>query len=527
MKKILLFIGLGVFSAGCENVLDTSPFNSVTDASAFSTADRCLLVMNGVYDAAQGAYYTSATTENRGYPFGSANIEQGDARGEDVVNVQAFYQITYQGTYNSTSPNCVAHWKGIYALINKANVAIDGFRKAGTSGILTAEMANQYEAESRFLRALSHHEALIHWARPYLDGKGNQVGVPYREQPMTTAEAVTTILKTPRMRVDSVYGKILADLDYAEANLPAKIFTYRATKAAAIALKMRIKMHMGDWTGVVTEGNKLVPATVNPLTPASVVSPIGAWALTASPDGPFANNSSVESIFSVKNDPLDTPSTNAGLSRMYGAANLTGRGLLSLSPIIFNDAEWLCTDKRRSLLTVEGTNSAGTKSVFSTKYRDYATWGDYAPQIRYAEVLLSLAEAEARLGTGVSTRGLDLLNTVRNRSLAAPATEAYTATSFATKTALVKAILKERRIEFLAEGKRWNDISRLVMDTDYSTGGIPAKAVNGTAGLDNFSCAKAYEPKQAAIPYSDFRFIWAIPESEVTQNPVIKQNPSY
>lgn len=527
MKKILLVVGLGVFLAGCESVLDTSPYNSVTDASAFSTADRCLLTLNGVYDAAQGSYYTSNTTENRGYPFGSANIQQGDARGEDVVNVQAFYQITYQGTYNSNSANCVAHWKGIYALINKANVAIAGFRQASQTGILTADVATQYEAESRFLRALSHHEALIHWSRPYLDGNGTQVGVPYREEPITSSTAVTNILNTPRMRVDSVYSKILADLDFAEANLPAKIFTYRATKAAAIALKMRIKTHKGDWAGVVAEGNKLVPATVNPLAPTSVVSPIGAWALTASPDGPFANNNSTESIFSVKNDAVDAPSTNAGLSRMYGAANLNGRGLLSLSPVIYNDAEWLCTDKRRTLLTVAGTNSAGTQSIFSTKYRDYNTWGDYAPQIRYAEVLLTLAEGEARVATGVSTRALDLLNTVRNRSLAAPETEGYSAAKFANKVALVKAILKERRIEFIAEGKRWNDISRLVMDADYSTGGIPAKAVNGTAGLTNFVCATAYTPGQPAIPYADFRFIWAIPETEVTQNPVIKQNPNY
>jgi hypothetical protein len=527
MKKILLFVGLGIFSAGCETVLETSPFNSVTDASAFSTADRCLLTLNGVYDAAQGSFYTSGTTENRGYPFGAANIEQGDARGEDVINVQAFYQITYQGTYNADSPNCVAHWKGIYALINKANVAIAGFRLASQSGILTQEQANQYEAESRFLRALSHHEALLHWARPYLDGNGNQVGIPYREEPITSSTAVTNILNSPRMRVDSVYNKILADLDYAEANLPAKIFTYRATKAAAIALKMRIKTHKGDWAGVVADGNKLVPATVNPMAPSSIVSPIGGWALTASPDGPFSNNNSTESIFSVKNDPLDTPSTNAGLSRMYGAANLNGRGLLSLSPVLYNDPQWLCTDKRRTLLTVAGTNSAGTQSIFSTKYRDYASWGDYSPQIRYAEVLLTLAEAEARVGTGVSTRAMDLLNAVRNRSLAAPATEAYTAASFTNKVDLVKKILKERRIEFLAEGKRWNDISRLVMEADYSTGGIPAKAINGTAGLNNFACGVPFVATQPAIPYSDYRFVWAIPATEVTQNPVIKQNPNY
>ncbi|MBL0146180.1 MAG: RagB/SusD family nutrient uptake outer membrane protein [Chitinophagaceae bacterium] len=122
----------------------------------------------------------------------------------------------------------------------------------------------------------------------------------------------------------------------------------------------------------------------------------------------------------------------------------------------------MCDDKRRTLLTTSGTNSAGTQSVFTTKYRDYPTYGDYAPQIRYAEVLLLLAEAEARNAATVSSRAVDLLNVVRNRSLATPATQQYTVAGFADKVALIKAILLERRIEFLAEGKRWEILAAYV-----------------------------------------------------------------
>jgi hypothetical protein len=522
---MILFLAPALFS--CKKVLETSPNNSITSSSAFSTAARCALVLNGVYDAAQSSYYVTGTTELRGYPFGAASIEQGDVRGEDVVNIAAFFQITYQATYNSSSANCVALWKGLYVLINQANIAIDGFGTAATNGIIPAAIATQYQAECRFIRALAHHEALIHWARPYLDGNGNLTGIPWRESPITSSTAVSTLLNTPRMRVDSVYMKILADLDYAEANLPNNVAVYRASKAAAIALKMRIKLHKGDWAGVITEGAKLVPATVNPLVPSSVVSPIGSWALTASPDGPFANNSSIESMFSVKNDASDAPSTNGGLSRMYGAASLNGRGLVSISPVIWNNAGWLCDDKRRSLLAAAGTNGNTTQSYFSTKYRDYATYGDYAPMIRYAEVLLTLAEAEARNGTGVSSRAVDLLNVVRNRSLATPAAQQYTIASFASKNALTAAILLERRIEFLCEGKRWSDISRLAKDPDFSVGGIPAKAVNGTSGLSVYNCGGGYTPTQGAFAYSDYHFVWPIPATEITQNPIVAQNPTY
>ncbi len=530
MSKIInrLIIGLFVIiiSNSCSKILDTKPTNSLPSADAFSTADKCQVSLYGVYDAAQSGLYTDGLV--RGYPFGAANIEQGDARGEDVVNVAAFFQVTYQATYNATTANNVAMWNTLYALINKANVCIDGFRAAASGGILTPAVAAQYEAECKFLRAMAHHEAVVMYARPYADNNGSNLGVPYRDFAINTPEAVDAVRRLPRTRVDSVYKKALADLDFAEANLPATISpsTVRATKAAAIALKMRLKLHMGDWAGVIAEGAKLVPAT------GPFVSPIGGWTLTASPDGPFTNNSSTESIFSIKNDALDNTGNNGALPSMYGAADQGARGLLAVSPIIWNSSSltygWLCDDKRRSLLYNPGVNSNGNNSnIFTSKYRKYGTREDFAPQIRYAEVLLTLAEAEARSVGTVSPRAIELLNVVRNRSLATPATQAYTAASFTTNVDLVKAILFERRIEFLAEGKRWGDISRNALDANYTTGGIPAKMANGSAGLALYGCTTPFTASQVAIPYSDFKFIWPIPSDEIIQNPIIVQNPFY
>jgi hypothetical protein len=535
MKKIYGFLlaSLLLGAASCKKVLDVAPNNSIPFDMAFSSADYCLLSLNGVYDAAQSGLY-SGGTERRGYPFGAASIEQGDARGEDVINLAAFFQVTYQGTYNATSANNVAMWDNLYGMINKANVCIDGFKGAGEKNIITPALASEYEAECRFLRAMGHHEAVVHFARPFLDGNGDKDGVPYRDFAITSPEAAAKIQSTGRPKISDNYTSILADLDYAEANLPATrssavTKTTRATKAAAIALKMRVKMHMGDWAGVITEGNKLVPATVTPLTWTGVVSPIGGWAMTSAVDGPFAVNASTESIFSVKNDAQDAPSTNGGLAAMFGSASLGGRGLVAISPIIWNNTSWKCDDKRRSVLYVTGASNISTTSLsyFTNKYRDYTTRGDYAPHIRYPEVLLTLAEAEARQGAAVSSRAVDLLNTVRNRALQNAATEQYTVADFADKVALVKAILLERRIEFLAEGKRWGDIHRTVMEPSYTTGGIPAKAVNGTNGLSIYNCGTAYTPGQGAIVYSDYKFIWPIPASEIINNPIIRQNPLY
>src|SRR6478609_8226167 len=287
MRKIsLIFLMASVGVLSCKKVLDVQSYSSITDATAFETADRALLALNGVYDAAQSGGYQGGT-EKRGYPFGSANIEQGDVRGEDVINVAAFYQATYQTTHNPSSANAVALWDATYGMINKANVAIEGFKNAATTGVLTSAVATQYEAECRLLRAMGHHLLVIMYARPFLDNNGSNLGVPYRDEAYTSGAAVEKLRTTARPTVAEDYTKILADLDFAEANLPAgtagtAINTYRATKAAAIALKMRVKLHKGDYAGVIAEGNKLVPAA------APFVSPIGGWTLTATPDGAFS-----------------------------------------------------------------------------------------------------------------------------------------------------------------------------------------------------------------------------------------------
>ncbi|HVU93622.1 MAG TPA: RagB/SusD family nutrient uptake outer membrane protein [Puia sp.] len=522
MKKTIIIGSLAITAlSGCKKVLDTAPNNSITSSTAFSTAARVDLSLNGVYDFAQSGRYTDGSL--RGYPFGAANIEQGDMRGEDMVNIATFYQIVYQNTQNSSSPNVIGLWKGLYQLIDGANVCIAGLQGALKNKVITDATATQYTAECRFLRAMAHHEALIHFARPYSDGGGQSAGVPWRDSAIASSTAVAAIYTKPRMRVDSVYGKILADLDFAEANLPATNTVYRATKAAAIALKMRVKMHMGDWAGVIAEGNKIISAS------APFTSPIGGWTLDANPDDPFklGNYSTKESIFSIKNDALDNPGVNAAISTMFAPSDHKGRGLIVISPVIYNDPRWLCDDKRRSALVSKGTDANGNQSLFIYKYRDSVGLGDYAPQIRYAEVLLTMSEAVARSAGGVSQQAIDLLNAVRNRSLGL-LTEAYTAASFATQTDLVKAILFERRVEFLGEGKRWADIHRLSPDPVYGPGGIPAKALNQSVKpITTFSCGTGYTPGQGAVPYSDFRFIWPIPLTEIQQNPIIAQNPQY
>lgn len=522
-KFIAVFlIGLTVFSS-CKKILDEVPITSFAENTAFTTPERVQLALYGVYDAAQSGFYAGNTI--RGYPFGAANIEQGDMRGEDMLNQAQFYAFTYEATYNNTSPNNGFMWQTLYALINTANLVIEGSAGAATRGVITAATAKQYEAECRFMRAMAHHELVINFARPYADGNGNKLGVMWRDFGINGPATVERARAVKRSTVAQNYVKILEDLDFAEANLPdivkdiagTNIRTYRTSKAAAIALKMRVKLHMGDWNGVITEGAKLVPAAP------PFISPIGGWTLTTTPDGPFSNNTSLESIFSIRNDANDNPGSNAALANMLGSPVLNGRGLVRVSPIAYNLEAWRCDDLRRQLLVNDG------RSYYTNKYRDYVNWSDAAPQIRYAEVLLMLAEAEARNGAGINARALQLLNAVRNRAVTAAANQ-YTAASFLDKNTFIRAILSERRIEFLGEGKRWGDIHRLAVDPVFSTGGIPAKLTFANATFASYNCGTATTLTFGvpAIPYNDFRFLWPIPLEEIQQQGSnIEQNPGY
>ena len=512
-----------VFSS-CEQNIDLQPFNQVSETAAFQTPALIALSVTGMYEAAQIGYYANPVSPAyRGYPFGAAFVEQGDNRGEDVVNTATFYQLTYTATYSTTSANNVNYWKDSYRLLNRCNIVIDGVRTAAANKVITEAQAAIYEGEARLLRAMTYHELLINFARPYKDTPtASHMGVPYHETPFTTQAAIEAGMTTGRSTVAEVYTKILADLDYAETNLPLKAALSgnqklsRATKGAAVAEKTRIYLHMWDMDKVITEGTKFTTGTL-----------AGTYSLTADPSGPFVSPyNNTESIFGMENSATQNPGTNAALGAMYSPTSVGGRGLVTMSPIIWRNTSWLVDDKRRAAGAMV-TLSSGV--VYTNKYKDPINKTDPSPMIRYAEVLLNMAEAYARKGD--VTNGLLYLNMVRNRALATPATQAYTASTFADNVALLGAILVERRIEFVMEGRRWPDIHRLQKCPYFPVNGIPAKLANGMPKGSDFALGTPYTGAlgTVAVPYSDFRFLWPIPQDEVNANPTLaaQQNPGW
>jgi hypothetical protein len=355
-------------------------------------------------------------------------------------------------------------WSAAYSTINVCNLFIDGMAAKGTSVVGTT-LSNNYVGEAKLVRALCYYILLQHYARPYADGNGNKPGLPLR----LTGIKASGFSDLARSTVAEVYTQILADLNFAESNLPltyssASLNTTRAHRNTAIALKTRVYLSMQQYANVITEANKIV-STSAPFTAATGVT----HALLANIVNVFRSPyTATESIFSMPMSTTagDNPGTQNQLGYYYSRTPTgNGNGEFSLNPSgIIANAGWTAADARR---TFNATVSA--KPYLNTKYASASPFTDFVPVIRYAEVMLNLAEALARTNAGVDARALALLNAVRQRS------DPATTLAPATQQALIDAILLERRIEFLGEGLRNGDLMRL-LQTIPAKGSAPSKA---------------------------------------------------
>lgn len=487
--KLSIFLLAALALGSCRRELLTpQPQTQILDNVSFSTPEKTLAAVNGVYAGAKV-----------GQIYGGRYLNYQDARGEDFLNETA-NGVTQLATWNFTvtpTTNEVAnYWAAAYTAINRANVVIAGVDQAPISDALK----NQYKAECRFIRALMYHNLVTIYARPYWDGNGSMPGVVIYTEPNTGLGNN----QKARSTVAQVYQQIITDLDFAEANLASTNGSVagnvtRAHKNTAIALKTRVYLFMGDYAKVITEGNKLAPQATAPFSTTSGVS----HSLQSNILNVFGSGGQTpENILSFPFTSSDLPGTQNSLNQYYspGATSSTatnpctscsGNGDFSLNigaTGIVNNPGWTANDARRQFFQV-------INSTTKTWLRKWTANTDYVPAIRYAEVLLNLAEALARQN-GLDPKAIALLNAVRKRS------DPTVTLAPATQQALIDAILLERRIELLGEGFRSRDLLRLQLS-------IPAK---GTA---------------PSIAPTSPQYIWPIPQSELIVNKAVVQNPGY
>ena len=146
---------------------------------------------------------------------------------------------------------------------------------------------------------------------------------------------------------------------------------------------------MGDWANVVTESAKIVSASA----PYSASTGVGN-ALSATYAALWvAPYTSKESMFSMPMTITNSPGGQNYLSWYYNPSSSESYFLTATSPVYVAMA---ATDVRKTSMTLVSAK------YYLTKYPDYTNGADYAPVIRYSEVLLSRAEALVKSGSAVT-----------------------------------------------------------------------------------------------------------------------------
>jgi hypothetical protein len=523
-------------TAACTDdaFLSEVPEDFIGPENFFRNADDALAAINGVY--------ASFNTPN-GYGvddyYGRNLYMLVDYPGEQLTS--RFGTTHERGSldnFNYTVEHAYlpAVWGSAYSAIASANAVI-----ANVPGIesMDAALRDRVVAEGRFLRAI-HYFNLV---RLFGD-------VPLR---LEYVERLEQALPTPRTPAAEVYAAIVADLEFAAAHLPATytglpgVNTGRATSGAAHALLAKAHLQQA----LVHGGGQASLTKAKAEAQAVITS--GRYQLLDDFGRVFAldNENNAEIIFSVQNTRVSgmggrlaqhVAPQNSGLA----GANTPGASFYSEWPFFrdWNDADerkagtWLIsyTHPTRGPLT-------WSRSMTSTQIQNFGTTGggptprkyidpqagtggaeetDYIV-LRYADVLLMLAEAEVELN-GATGTAFDAVDAVRARA-GLGGLDRTMGTG-----ALRNAIQVERRYEFVLEGQTFFDMQR---HWAWSKARVEANILLGrpvSAGGQNMNASpwgNSVPKAGASITIADRYKFFPIPAAAIATNPLLVQSPGW
>ncbi len=202
----LIFTAM-IFSNCKKEKLNPLPQTLLAGSVAFGSPDRIAQQVTGVYAGIKSGNF-----------LGGRAIVYGDARGEDWLNVTN-NGVTALQIWNhsvvSTDNQVEGMWTVAYNTINRANVVLKGIDDNPT--VISSAQANGYRGEIRFVRALTYYYLTTFYGKkPFAADNGASLGVVLR----LTANQSPAGAALARSTQAQIFAQILADLNFAEANLP-------------------------------------------------------------------------------------------------------------------------------------------------------------------------------------------------------------------------------------------------------------------------------------------------------------------
>lgn len=488
MKKIYLLLLSASFLSSCTN-LEVTPTSLITKENFYKTQADAIASVTAVY-ASLSIDQNDQSLFGRNLYFLTDMGSDYAAAGASATNPQV--RAISSLTHDATTDRVQVAWRQIYDGINRANLAIDNIPNVQGDAVIKTRLIN----EAKFIRALLYFQAVRLWG-----------GVPIvLHQPNSIDIGA---LKTSRATVDQVYAQIILDLTDAQ-NLPA---TYtgsdvgRATSGAAKSILTKVYLTQKNWSSTITKAREVINS--------------GTYALFPNFADIFnkTKKNGIEHIFSVQFEP--NLKGNGASGSTFQSTSFTGFTATEPADIISDVAQFYdiydATDTRKNVSYTKQLLNPTTATLYTfpkpifSKYLDVSNLsapGNTAinfPVIRYADVLLSLAEA-INEQSGPTQEAYDAINQVRRRAYGkAIATPDATVDLAGLSTIDFRnAIYTERKKEFVQEGQRWYDLVRWgTLVTEVKK--VPAKVAVSARNL-----------------------LYPIPQSERNINPDgLPQNPGY
>lgn len=220
MKLLKSYIGLICIvslTISCNNILDTTPTNLLTDPDVWRSKDAI--------DAYVGKLYDEMQVEDLEYQL----VSEGQYLSE--FTDEAVRSYTWGGANQQLIPEGIFGWWG-YQQIRNINTFLS---KVNSAEVLSAEQRKVYEAEARFCRAMDYFAMVKRYG-----------GVPLVKEAQEFKNGDVKTLCLPRNKEYEVYDFIKSECQAIEALLPETRRAdeqYRATRYAAYALECRAMLY--------------------------------------------------------------------------------------------------------------------------------------------------------------------------------------------------------------------------------------------------------------------------------------------
>jgi len=493
--NFLLIAALCVLGSSCTKDLDLTPESSATAQVFYGSVNDFQQATNAVYSGLQ-------TYPNRA-------LDLYETRSDNVYGVSDDGK-RYWDPINNLSPDLAdksvisSAWANNYNGIFKANTLLEQLNKNGDA-VLTPALKSRLEAEGRFLRAFYYFDLIRLFGR-----------VPLIDKVVTAAE-ITSI---PRAEVENAYALIIADLEFAAANLPENYGATEAghaTKYAAKGILAQVYMtRSGPTYNVKGPGMGTTEWTKAGALLDEIIAS-GKYRLLNTYNSIFAydNESNAEVVFDIQ-----YISGGLGLGGEFPSLLLPDRyvqqvagfagGVMVRPPSASLLASYPTGDKRSTFSIQNGYTIAGGATdsrpllvKFLNVSKKGTRWTDWPLNfivLRYTDVLMLKAECILHDAAGSQSDVDKIVNDVRTRAGISPLANVN-----------LDVLLAERQREFIGEGIRWHDLVR--------SGNVVALMNDWISKDDNQKAINTMKPEFVIYP---------VPQNEINIVPgLYEQNSGY